>query len=72
LIFIEILKRSENKKNNQQKVQPDVCFVIKPAKRFMFFTQVLRQFFAAQKPQTQVKTMLDGRFKEAAMDVKRW
>jgi hypothetical protein len=29
--------------DNQQKFQPDNSFVIKPAKRFAFFTQVLRQ-----------------------------
>jgi hypothetical protein len=46
-------------KNNQHSFQPDICFVIKRAKACGFFTQVLRQFFAAQKTQMQVKTMLD-------------
>jgi len=33
----------------EQKFQPDICFVIKPAKRYAFFTQVLRQFLLRKK-----------------------
>ena len=41
--------RKSYKKSVEHSFQPDICFVIKSAKAFGFFTQVLRQFLPAAK-----------------------
>jgi hypothetical protein len=52
-------------KDVEQKVQLDIAFVIKLAKRFAFQMQVLRQFCLWQKQQMQVNLMLYARLTAA-------